>query len=55
MHIERDAALTVVISVPLGAGAVADVRLINELPLVTPWFLVAPVIPVLVHYLVLWR
>ncbi|WP_406030817.1 hypothetical protein OG801_20025 [Nocardioides sp. NBC_00163] len=43
------------ISVPLGAGAVADVRLINKLPLVTPWFLVAPVIPVLVCYLVMWR
>ncbi|MFD4327340.1 transcriptional regulator [Nocardioides sp. NPDC058538] len=44
-----------VIQVPLRAGAVVDVRLINKLPLVTPWFLVAPVIPVLVHYLVLWR
>lgn len=43
------------ISVLLGAGAVAGVRLINKLPLVTPWFLVAPVIPVLVYYLVLWK
>ncbi|MFJ2755234.1 transcriptional regulator [Nocardioides sp. NPDC087217] len=44
-----------VISVLLGAVAVGGVRLINKLSLVTPWFLVAPVIPVLVYYLVLWR
>ena len=44
-----------VISVLLGAMAVAGVRLINKLSLATPWFLVAPVIPTLVYYLVLWR
>lgn len=44
-----------VISVLLGVMAVAGVRLINKLPLATPWFLVAPVIPLLVYYIVLWR
>ncbi|MFE3997585.1 transcriptional regulator [Nocardioides sp. YIM B13467] len=44
-----------VLSVLLGAMAVAGVRLINKRSLVTPWFLVAPVIPSLVYYLVLWR
>ena len=44
-----------VISVLLGVMAVGGVRLINKLPLVTPWFLVAPVIPLLVYYVVLWK
>lgn len=44
-----------VISVLLGVMAVGGVRLINKLSLVTPWFLVAPVIPLLVYYFVLWR
>lgn len=44
-----------VISVLLGVMAVGGVRLINKLPLVTPWFLVAPVIPLAVYYLVLWK
>lgn len=44
-----------VISVLLGVMAVGGVRLINKLSLVTPWFLVAPVIPVLVYYFVLWE
>ncbi|OIJ24334.1 hypothetical protein [Nocardioides luteus] len=44
-----------VISVMLGAMAVAGVRLINKLSLATPWFLGAPVIPLLVYYVVLWR
>lgn len=44
-----------VISELLDAGSVACVGLIDKLPLVTPWFLVAPVIPVLVQYLVLWK
>lgn len=44
-----------VISVMLGVLAVGAVRLINKLSLVTPWFLLTPVIPLLVYYLVLWR
>ena len=44
-----------VISVLLGTMAVAGVRLINKLSLATPWFLVAPVIPLLVYYVVLWK
>lgn len=44
-----------VISVLLGVMAVAGVRLINKLSLATPWFLMAPVIPLLVYYLVLWK
>ncbi|WP_328528808.1 transcriptional regulator [Nocardioides sp. NBC_00368] len=44
-----------VISVLLGVMAVAGVRLINKISLVTPWFLVAPVIPLFVYYFVLWR
>lgn len=44
-----------VISVLLGVLAVGAVRLINKLSLVTPWFLLTPVIPLLVYYLVLWR
>lgn len=44
-----------VISVLLGVAAVAGVRLINKLSLVTPWFLGAPVIPLLVYYFVLWK
>ncbi|MFE6509321.1 transcriptional regulator [Nocardioides sp. NPDC057767] len=44
-----------VISVLLGVMAVAGVRLINKLSLATAWFLLAPVIPLLVYYFVLWR
>ena len=44
-----------VISVPLGVTAVAGVRLINKLSLVTPWFLGSPGDPLLVYYLVLWK
>ena len=44
-----------VISVLLGVMAVAGVRLINKLSLATPWFLMAPVIPLLVYYIVLWK
>ncbi|MGY0387379.1 transcriptional regulator [Nocardioides sp. WG-D5] len=44
-----------VISVLLGVMAVAGVRVINRLSLVTPWFLLTPVIPLLVYYFVLWR
>ena len=44
-----------VISVLLGVMAVAGVRLINKLSLATPWFLAAPVIPLLVYYVVLWK
>ncbi|EGD42224.1 hypothetical protein NBCG_03475 [Nocardioidaceae bacterium Broad-1] len=44
-----------VISVLLGVMAVAGVRVINRLSLVTPWFLLPPVIPLLVYYFVLWR
>lgn len=44
-----------VISVLLGVMAVAGVRLINKLSLATPWFLMAPVIPLLVYYVVLWK
>ncbi|MBG6094560.1 transcriptional regulator [Nocardioides luteus] len=44
-----------VISLLLGVMAVAGVRLINRLSLATPWFLLTPVIPLLVYYFVLWR
>ena len=44
-----------VISLLLGVMAVAGVRVINRLSLVTPWFLLTPVIPLLVYYFVLWR
>ncbi|MFI5626737.1 transcriptional regulator [Nocardioides sp. NPDC051685] len=44
-----------VISVLLGVMAVAGVRLINKLSLATPWFLMAPAIPLLVYYIVLWK
>lgn len=44
-----------VIAVLLGVLAIAAVRLINKLSLVTPWFAVTPVIPLVVYYVVLWR
>lgn len=44
-----------VISVLLGVLAIAAVRLINKLTLVTPWFLLTPVIPLVVYWVVLWR
>ncbi|MER6971918.1 transcriptional regulator [Nocardioides sp. NPDC000445] len=44
-----------VISVLLGVMAVVGVRLINRLSPATPWLLLAPVIPLLVYYFVLWR
>lgn len=44
-----------VISVLLGVLAIGAVRLINRLSLLTPWFLVAPVIPLFVYWVVLWR
>lgn len=44
-----------VIAVLLGVLAIGAVRLINKLPLLTPWFVVTPVIPLAVYYVVLWR
>lgn len=44
-----------VISVLLGVLAIGAVRLINRLSLLTPWFLLTPVIPLFVYWVVLWR
>jgi len=44
-----------VISVLLGVLAVAAVRLINKLSLLTAYFLLTPVIPLVIYYFVLWR
>ena len=44
-----------VIAVLLGCLAIGAVRVINRRALLTPWFLLAPVIPLVVYYLVLWR
>ena len=44
-----------VIAVLLGVLAISGVRLINRLSVLTPWLVCAPIIPLVVYYLVLWR
>lgn len=43
------------ISVVVAVLAIAGVRLINKLSVITPWLLLSPVIPLAIYYFMLWR